>query len=177
MLLLGMMGSGKTSVGRAIQARTGWPYRDNDDAVAALTGLATQELQEQRGTAALRAAESQVLRDALAGTPPYVAGVAGGVVESEENCAALRGADALVVYLHTPLAELVRRVGDGAGRPFLQPDPQATLRRLYAGREPCYRSVADLVVDTSVGDAEDHAEQVVRALAAGSRGPAPAGPG
>lgn len=166
-LLIGMMGSGKTSVGRAIEARTGWPYRDNDEAVAVLTGLPTQQLHEQRGTAALRAAESRVLHDALVGPPPYVAGIAGGVVESDDDVAALQAADAFVVYLHTPVEELVRRVGDGAGRPFLQPDPPAALRLLSAGREPRYRAVADLVVDTSDGDAEAHADQVVRALTAG----------
>ena len=163
-LLLGMMGSGKTSVGRAVEARTGWPYRDNDEAVAELTGLPTRELHEQRGTAALRTAESQVMHEALTGTPPYVAGVAGGVVESEDDVAAMQAADAFVVYLHTPIEVLVARVGDGAGRPFLQPDPEAALRELSAGREPRYREVADLVVDTSVGDAESHADQVVRAL-------------
>ena len=163
-LLIGMMGSGKTSVGRGIEKRTGWAYQDNDEAVERLTGLPTRELHEQRGTPALRAAESQVLHDALVAPPPYVAGVAGGVVESDDDVQALRDADAFVVYLHTPVDELVRRVGDGDGRPFLQPDPEAALRRLYAGREPRYRSVADLVVDTSVGDADAHADQVVRAL-------------
>src|SRR6478736_5209655 len=93
-LLLGMMGAGKTSVGRAIEARTGWPYRDNDQAVAVLTGLPTQEL--------------QVLHDALVAAPPYVAGVAGGVVESAADVQALRDGDAFVVYLHTPVDELVR---------------------------------------------------------------------
>ena len=163
-LLLGMMGSGKTSVGRAVEARTGWPYRDNDEAVAVLTGLPTQELHERRGTAALRDAESRVLRAALVAPPPYVAGVAGGVVESDDDVSALQAADAFVVYLHTPVEELIRRVGDGAGRPFLQPDPAAALRLLSAGREPRYRAVADLVVDTSLGDAAAHADQVVRAL-------------
>jgi shikimate kinase len=164
-LLIGMMGSGKTSVGRAVEARTGWPYRDNDEAVAVLTGLPTQQLHEQRGTAVLHATESQVMREALVAPPPYVAGIAGGVVESDDDVAALQAADAFVVYLHTPVEELVRRVGDGAGRPFLQPDPEAALRRLSAGREPRYRAVADLVVDTSHGDAEAHADQVVDALA------------
>jgi shikimate kinase len=163
-LLLGMMGSGKTSVGRALEARTGWPYRDNDEAVEERTGLPTQRLYEERGLGALRAAESAVLRDALAGDPPYVAGVAGGVVESDDDVRAIAAADAFVVYLHTPVDVLVERVGAGAGRPFLQPDPEAALRRLYAGREPRYRELADLVVDTSTGDAADHADQVLRAL-------------
>ncbi len=164
MLLLGMMGAGKTSVGREIEARTGWPYRDNDEAVEDLTGLPTRDLHELRGTAALRAAESRVLHDALVATPPYVAGIAGGVVESDDDVSALRTGDAFVVYLHTPVDVLVRRVGDGGGRPFLQPDPEAALRLLYAGREPLYRSVADLVVDTSRGDAASHADLVVEAL-------------
>ena len=163
-LLLGMMGAGKTSVGRALTARTGWPYRDNDEAVALLTGLPTRELLERRGTGALRTAESQALRSALAEDPPLVAGVAGGVVESAEDLAALRGTDAFVVYLHTPVDVLVQRVGDGAGRPWLQPDPESALRTLFAGREPLYREVADVVVDTSTGDADAHADQVVQAM-------------
>jgi shikimate kinase len=163
-LLVGMMGSGKTSVGRALTARTGWPYRDNDEAVAMLAGMPTAELLERRGTPALRTVESQALQSALAEDPPLVAGVAGGVVDSEADLAALRGTDAFVVYLHTPVDLLVQRVGDGAGRPYLQADPETALRRLFAGREPLYREVADLVVDTSTGDAEAHADQVVQAL-------------
>jgi shikimate kinase len=165
-LLLGMMGSGKTSVGREIQARTGWPYVDNDEAVLRDTGLATRELHEQRGTEALRAAESQVMHGALVASPPYLAGIAAGVVEDPANVEALEADDAFVVYLHTPLDVLVRRVGSGEGRPWLQPDPATALRVLSEGREPLYRQVADLVVDTSVGDAAAHADQVVAALTA-----------
>lgn len=163
-LLVGMMGSGKTSVGRALTARTGWPYRDNDEAVEMMSGLPTRELLDRRGTGALRTAESMALKSALAEDPPLVAGVAAGVVESDEDLAALRGTDAFVVYLHTPIDLLVERVGDGAGRPWLQPDPETALRKLFAGREPLYREVADVVVDTSTGDAESHADQIVQAL-------------
>ena len=77
-----------------------------------------------------------------------MAGVAGGVVERRRTSALLRGTDAFVVYLHAPVDVLVKRVGDGAGRPWLQPDPETALRSLFAGREPVYREVADLVVDT-----------------------------
>ena len=163
-LLVGMMGAGKTSVGRALETRTGWPYVDNDEAVQRLTGLDTASLEEARGVGALRRAEADGLHRALTAEPPLVAGVAGGVVESDADAAALRDADAFVVYLHTPIDVLVARVGDGDGRPFLQPDPEAALRRLYAGREPRYREVADLVVDTTRGDADSHAEQILAAL-------------
>ena len=165
-LLLGMMGSGKSSVGAALSARTGWPYRDNDAMVAEIAGVDTPTLLARDGVQALRAAESAALRSAVTDPEPLVAGVAGGVVERPEDLAVLREASAFVVYLHAPLAVLVARVGDGEGRPFLQPDPAAALARLYAGREPRYREVADLVVDTTTGTPEDHATQVLAALPA-----------
>jgi shikimate kinase len=166
-LLLGMMGSGKTSVGEEISARTGWPYRDNDRMVAEIAGVDTATLQQRSGVDALRHVESVALRRALDDPGPLVAGVAGGVVERADDLQALRGTSAFVVYLHTPVDLLVERVGDGAGRPFLQPDPEAALRRLFAGREPLYRQVADLVVDTSRGSPAEHATQVLEVLTAG----------
>lgn len=163
-LLVGMMGSGKTTVGRELARRTGWEFRDNDDALKALTGMTTPELHTARGTDALREAEARALRDALVAPPPFVAGIAGGVVESDDDVAAMREADALVVYLFAPLDVLVERVGDGTGRPWLSDDPVGALRKLYAGREERYRAVADLVVDTANGTPEQHADQVIRAL-------------
>jgi shikimate kinase len=163
-LLLGMMGSGKTSVGTEIAARTGWPYRDNDSLVGEMAGVPTAQLLEREGVGAMRAAESAALRRAVDDPGPLVAGVAGGVVEVPEDLELLRRTDALVVYLHAPLDVLVERVGDGGGRPFLQPDPAAALRRLFDGREPRYREVADLVVDTTTGRPADHAAQVLAAL-------------
>ena len=165
-LLIGMMGSGKSAVGAEISSRTGWPYRDNDSTVAEIAGVDTATLLERDGVDALRDAESTALRRAVADPGPLVAGVAAGVVERTEDLELLRGCDALVAYLHTPLDVLVERVGDGAGRPFLQPDPAAALTRLLVGREPLYREVADLVVDTHQGDAADHAAQVLATLRA-----------
>jgi shikimate kinase len=164
-LLVGMMGSGKSSIGRALSERTGWVYRDNDELVAELTGVVTAVLLEQRGEAALREAEAQALAKVLTDEPPLVAGIAGGVVESAANRELLAGDDGFVVYLHTAVELLVERVGTGEGRPWLQPDPATALRRLYAGREPRYREVADLVLDTSDGTAAEQADRVVAALA------------
>jgi shikimate kinase len=163
-LLTGMMGAGKTSVGRALEARTGWPYRDNDEIVAEVEGMPTDELLERRGLDELRAAESRALARVLETDPPLIAGVAGGVVESPADREALRSPDAFVVYLHAPIELLVKRVGTGAGRPWLQPDPEKAMRRLFEGREPLYREVADLVIDTQDGDAHQHADQIVAAL-------------
>ncbi len=163
-LLIGMMGSGKTSVGRALSARTGWGYRDNDEIVAEGEGIATDELLERDGRDALRAAESRALSRVLEQEPPLIAGVAGGVIESPQDRQRLEAPDAFVVYLHSPIEVLVERVGSGEGRPWLQPDPETAMRRLFAGREPLYREVADLVVDSPDGDAEQHADTILAAL-------------
>ena len=88
-LLLGMMGAGKTASGGA-DRQPGWPYLDNDEVVEQLTGLPTRELLERRGKGALRTAESQAW-DRLANQGPGVAGWVGGVVETAEDLAALRG--------------------------------------------------------------------------------------
>jgi shikimate kinase len=163
-LLIGMMGSGKTSVGRALSERTGWPYHDNDDVLAEQEGLPTDELARQRGEEALREAESRALQALLAKDPPLVAGVAAGVVEMPADRERLAGPGAFVVYLHTPIDVLVERVGSGEGRPWLQPDPEAALRKLQEGREEHYRAAADLVVDSSTGAPEEHADEIVAAL-------------
>ena len=163
-LLIGMMGAGKTSVGRALEARTGWPYRDNDETVAELEGIPTAELLERDGRDALRAAESRALARVLERDPPLIAGVAGGVIESPQDRERLASPDAFVVYLHAPIKVLVERVGSGEGRPWLQPDPEKAMRRLFDGRDPLYREVADLVVESQDGDAEQHAGQILAAL-------------
>lgn len=163
-LLLGMMGAGKTSVGRAISSRTGWPYRDNDELVAQISGLDTRALLDQRGEPALRAAESQALELATTTPPPFVAGIAAGVVMATDDRERLRTVHGLVVYLHAPVDVLVERVGSGEGRPWLQPDPRSALQRLYDGREPLYREVADLVIEVASGTAEDHAAAILAAV-------------
>ena len=163
-LLLGMMGSGKTTVGTEVSRRTGWPYRDNDEMVAEIAGVETPTLLARDGVDALRAAESAALARAVEDAGPLVAGVAAGVVERPADLAVLHATDALVIYLHTPLQVLVARVGDGRGRPFLQPDPAAALARLLGNREQLYREVADVVVDTSRGPSSEHADKVLAAV-------------
>lgn len=145
-LLIGMMGAGKTTVGRALAARTGWPYIDNDELVGQAAGVPTPELLVH-GEQALRAAESAALQAVLALPPPLVGSVAGGVVTRDEDRARLRAGGSVVVWLRAAIDTLARRVGSGAGRAWLQPDPAAALRRLAADREPRYAELAALVVD------------------------------
>lgn len=163
-LLIGMMGAGKSTVGRAIAARTGWPYLDNDELVARAYGRPTPEVLAEAGEPGLRAVESAALGAALSAPPPVVAGVAGGVVDDDADLARLRDADALVVWLRAELATLVSRVGQGAGRPWLAPDPATALTRLSAGRAARYLEAADLVLDVEGQAPEALAAAVLAAL-------------
>lgn len=145
-LLIGMMGTGKTTVGNAIAARTGWRYVDNDDLLYAATGRTAPEIFAEDGQAALHSAESRALTSALALKRPAVAGVAGGVVLNAADRDRLRSAGA-VVWLRSSQATLADRVGAGEGRAGLQPDPEVAIAALAAEREAYYAEVADAIVD------------------------------
>ncbi len=145
-LLLGMMATGKTTVGRAIAARTGWAYVDNDDLVVRTTGLTARDLLARDGELALRAAESAVLTTLLQMPEPLVAGVPGGVVLDATDRTRLRDGGH-VVWLRAEVATLVQRVGkQSSDRPWLGEDPAAALGRLSAERAPLYAEVATQVV-------------------------------
>ena len=162
-LLIGMMAAGKTSVGRALSAATGWPYLDNDELVQRATGVPTPEVLASGDEATLRAAEAAALDEALAASTPVIAGVAGGVVTDPALCERV-AAGGFVVYLRAPLDVLVERVGSGSGRPWLQGNPGAALRRLFEGRDPEYSRSADLIVDVRNGTPDRLARQILAAL-------------
>lgn len=159
-LLVGLMGSGKSSVGRALAARTGWPCLDNDELLQRRTGTTAAELLAGPGLAALRAAESDVLTAVLAATPPLIAGVAAGTVLDPRDRARLRGGGH-VVWLRPPVVALVERSAGAAHRPWLDEDPQAVLRAMAAERDPLFAAVAHQVLDTWVLSPDEVAEQVL----------------
>jgi len=163
-LLLGMMGAGKTSVGTAIAQVTGWTYLDNDELVEQATGRTPPAILGADGEDALRAAETDALRRALQLRPPAVAGVAGGAVLGPANRDLLRAAPD-VVWLRARPDTLIRRVGRGAGRAWLQPDPAAAITRLTAIREPYYAEVADAIVDVDDLSPEEAAAAVLAVVA------------
>ena len=163
-LLVGMMGSGKTTVGRALAERTGWPYVDNDAMVAELSGSATPDLQAQAGGDALHVLEAVVCDRILAMDPPLVAGIPGSAIVTEPLREHLR-AGGHVVWLRARLETLAARIGDGDTRPFFAGnDVTETLTRLYAGREPLYAAVAHQVVDVDALDPQQVAEAVLDGL-------------
>ncbi len=164
-LLVGMMGAGKTTTGRLLAGALGWRYRDSDADVEADTGLTVPELFARDGEAAFRQAEATVLARACADPLPSVVSVAGGAVLSAENRARI-AASGTVVWLRARPETLATRVGDGAGRPLLDEGPAEAMVRLSAARTPFYEEVADVVVDVDDLEAEDVAERILAAVGA-----------
>ncbi len=173
-LLVGMMGAGKTTTGRLLAQHLGWGYRDSDADVESTTGLSVPELFARDGEAAFRRAEAGVLAAACADPAPSVVSVAGGAVLSADNRRVI-AASGIVVWLRARPETLAARVGDGAGRPLLGEDPAEAVARLEAVRAPLYAEVADVVIDVDELDPASVARRIVDALdAAADRGVGPA---
>ncbi len=163
-LLVGMMGAGKTTTGKFLAEHLGWHYRDSDLDVEAETGLTVPELFKRDGEAAFRQAEAGVLAAACADPSPSVVSVAGGAVLSPDTRRRI-AASGLVVWLRARPETLAARVGDGAGRPLLDDDPAAALIKLNDVRAPLYAEVADFVIDVDDLAPDEVAERVLAAVA------------
>lgn len=161
-LLIGMMGAGKTTVGRAVAQRLGWRYYDNDELLARATGSDTRAVQEHIGEAALRRAESAALTVALTEAGPLVASVAGGVITDPLDRARLRDGG-FVVWLRADVETLADRV-EGTDRPWVSDDPKGAMTELYAGRANLYLTVASYVVDVDTIPTDVVASRIVAAL-------------
>ncbi len=165
---MGMMATGKSSVGRCLAERLGVPLLDSDDWIERRTGRTVRRIWEADGVDAFRALEARALEEALAAPGPAVVAAAGGTVLSAANRQLLR-AHSPVVWLRAEPATIVARLldkderGKGGHRPLLGDDPAATVPGLDAERRPLYAEVADAVVDV---DGLSHDEVCTRVAAA-----------
>ncbi len=163
LVLVGMMGSGKTTVGRELAGRLGWAFLDSDAMVEASTGSTVAELFAERG------------EDGVPGRGGPGAGRGAGRHRRRRWCRppaarcwppdnrALLATEAIVVWLRADPATLAGRVGTGAGRPLLGDDPAARLVELDAVRRPLYEEVADVVVDVDDLDPSRVADRILAA--------------
>jgi shikimate kinase len=162
LVLVGLMGSGKTTVARIAAERLGRQVIDSDAVIEKATGRTVREIFADDGEAAFRSFETAALLDALANPQPAVIAAAGGVVLRDENRAALKKANARVVWLCATPEVLVERVTSSGHRPLLDDDPAGTLQRMYDTRQELYREVADAIVLVDHRSPSDVAEAVLR---------------
>lgn len=158
-VIIGLMGAGKTTVAEALARHRGWPMRDSDRDIEAATGHTGRELTAAQGVEALHRWEEAVLIEALSLPDPQVVAAAGWVVESAP-CREAMARSAVVVWLRVGEEELRRRMAAGRHR---RPLTGAELDAMVARRNPMMAAVADLVVDADGGQ-DDVVAAVLAAL-------------
>jgi shikimate kinase len=163
-VLVGFMGAGKTSVGKALGQRLGWPFEDLDDRIQARMGHTIEQVFRNRGESDFRRAETAALRELFAepGPWPRVVALGGGAFVRSANTAVLKKAQAHTIFLDAQAQELFRRCElDGVRRPLLRDLKQ--FRQLYEQRRPHYLK-AGLRIQTSGKNVADIAVEVACSL-------------
>ena len=160
-VLVGLMGAGKTTVGAAVAERLSRPFVDTDDVVEATTGQSVADIFATGGEDAFRALERQAVADVCAAPVPSVIACGGGAVLDPTNRRRLRESG-FVVWLQAPPAVLAERAGRSGTRPLLAGGgAQATLERLASVREAAYEAAADATVSTQHRSIAEVADAVI----------------
>lgn len=161
--LVGPMGAGKSAVGRQLARMLHMKFVDSDDEIEARTGVDIPFIFEKEGEAGFRKREARVIDD-LSRMDGVVLATGGGAVIDPDSRNRL-GARGVVIYLYTTVRQQLARTSKGRERPLLgQGDPEAVLEKLLAERDPLYREIADLVVETDGRRVRAVAEEIIEKL-------------
>jgi shikimate kinase len=163
-VLVGMMGSGKSSVGRRVAARLGLPFVDADTEIEKAAGMTINDIFALRGEAEFRSGEARVILRLLE-SGPQVLSTGGGAFMNPDTRAAI-AAKGVSIWLDAELDVLMKRVRRRQDRPLLKTeDPAATLRKLMQERYPTY-ALADLTVESRDVPHDKIVDEIIAALAA-----------
>lgn len=161
--LVGMMGAGKTAVGKRLAVVLGLPFRDADSEIENAASMSIPEIFEKHGEPEFRRGERKVIARLLTNEGPHILATGGGAF-MDEGTRALMRERAVSVWLKADLDTLLRRVERREGRPLLKHgDPRATLERLINERYPTYAQ-ADVTVHSGHGPHSATLEAVLKAL-------------
>lgn len=162
-VLVGLMGAGKTTIGRRLADRLGLPFRDADAEIELAAGMPVPEIFARYGESAFRDGEKRVISRLLAGSSRIVLATGGGAFMNPDTRIRIREG-AVSVWLRADHGTLMRRVRRRHNRPLLKTaDPDETMRKLMADRHPVYAE-ADLSVDSSEVSHERVTQNVIAAL-------------
>jgi shikimate kinase len=154
-ILVGPMGSGKSTIGALIAQRLQLPFRDTDTVIEVESGRSVSDIFLEDGEEAFRALEKAVLRKELL-TDGTVLALGGGAPISIDAQSALRAISSPVIYLDISLASVAPRIGFNRDRPLLLHNPRGQWQTLMEARRPIYESIADTVIDVN-----DKTEEVI----------------
>lgn len=171
-VLVGLMGTGKSTIARELATRLGRVCFDTDKIVETRSGVSVRQLFADLGESGFRDIETSVLEECLHSDQPCIVAAAGGIVVRPQNRQALDHArqlgQASVVWLHAAPSVLAKRTAKGGHRPLLDTDRLGTLQRLHDERGPLYASVSDVVIDTTDCSIESIVDLIVDSLSGDS---------
>lgn len=158
-ILIGPMGSGKTTVGEALSRNFKLPLRDTDSMIVTQSGREIADIFIEDGEEAFRALEKIILRTALL-EDDTVLSLGGGACLSIDAQSALRASGAYIVYLRISLSAVSSRVGFNQGRPLLMGNPRAQWQSLMNSRAPIYEGLASYICDVDSKSVDEIAQEI-----------------
>jgi shikimate kinase len=162
LVLVGLMGTGKSTVARILSQRLHRRLIDTDATIEARSRRTVRQIFADEGESFFRKLETEILVEALDSSPPAVIAAAGGVVLAPENRAVLKASKSRIVWLSADPALLTTRVRNAGHRPLLDQDPDGALREMAGAREALYREVAHVVVRVDGRTPAEVADAILR---------------
>jgi shikimate kinase len=162
-ILIGPMGSGKTTIGQLIAKRLDIAFRDTDQVIEGETGRTVSDIFLEDGEDAFRLLEKGVLRNELLSDGTVLA-LGGGAPISMDAQSALRAIASPVVYLDISLATVAPRIGFNRDRPLLLHNPRGQWQTLMEARRPIYESIADTVIDVNTKSETEIVDEILEVL-------------
>jgi shikimate kinase len=163
-ILIGPMGSGKTTIGKSLAQKLSLEFRDTDSVIEQRAQKTVSQIFIEDGEDAFRAIEKEVLKEELQASDTVLA-LGGGAPISVEAQSALQASESHVVYLDISLANVSPRIGFNRDRPLLLNNPRGQWQTLMEARRPIYESVADTVVDVNKRSQSEIVAQILEVLA------------
>ncbi len=162
-ILIGPMGSGKTTIGQLVAQRLDIPFRDTDQVIEESSGRTVSDIFLEEGEDAFRLLEKSVLRDELLSDGTVLA-LGGGAPISIDAQSALRAIASPVIYLDISLATVAPRIGFNRDRPLLLHNPRGQWQTLMEARRPIYESIADTVIDVNTKTEIDIVDEILEVI-------------
>ena len=164
LILIGPMGSGKTTIGKLIATRLNLAFRDTDQIIEGVSGKSVSEIFLEDGEDSFRAIEKSVLRKELLSDDTILA-LGGGAPMSIDAQSALRAIASPVVYFDISLSSVAPRIGFNRDRPLLLNNPRGQWELLMQERRPIYESIADTVIDVNAKSEQDIVDEILVVIA------------